>query len=272
VKQAIRICLVLSLLNAALFSLPATSFPAPTLQHWWYMNTNPGWTTQGQWAYGKPMGGGGENGYHDPVSGHTGSNVYGYNLYGDYDNDLPEYHLTSKPIDCTGLSQVTLKFWRWLGVEEADWDQTQDHAYIRVSNNGSTWTTVWENPERSDIADDSWVQQELDISVYADDQLTVYLRWTMGTTDSTVRYCGWNIDDVEIWGVACPPCPANGIIKYVTYPEDAECSCTNATSITIGPGVTVENGATVTFQAPTVKLQPGFHAENGAVVRIRQPQ
>jgi hypothetical protein len=29
----------------------------------------------------------------------------------------------------------------------------------------------------------------------------VYLRWTMGPTDSGWQYCGWNIDDVEIWAI-----------------------------------------------------------------------
>ena len=32
-----------------------------------------------------------------------------------------------------------------------------------------------------------------------DDQPTVYLRWVMGETDGGWRYCGWNIDDVEIY-------------------------------------------------------------------------
>ncbi|MBN2053460.1 hypothetical protein JW905_00975, partial [bacterium] len=41
--------------------------------------------------------------------------------------------------------------------------------------------------------------QEYDLSTYADGQPAVYLRWTMGTTDSSVIYCGWNIDDVEVY-------------------------------------------------------------------------
>ncbi|MCK4680817.1 T9SS type A sorting domain-containing protein, partial [bacterium] len=37
-----------------------------------------------------------------------------------------------------------------------------------------------------------------DVSGVADGEETVYLRWTMGETDLTAHYCGWNIDDVEI--------------------------------------------------------------------------
>ena len=75
-----------------------------------------------------------------------------------------------------------------------------DHAYIRVSNNGSNWTTVWQNV--SQVADTFWVYQEFDISAVADDQETVYIRWTMGTSDSIWEFCGWNIDDVQIIAVS----------------------------------------------------------------------
>ncbi len=161
------------------------------------LDTDPGWTTQSQWAFGQPTGGGGDHGGPDPTSGYTGNNVYGYNLNGDYPNYMPEYHLTSTAIDCTGLSNVRLTFWRWLGVEQAAYD----HAYIRVSNNGSNWTTVWQNS--GEVADYAWTQMDLDISAVADDQPTVYLRWTMGTSDGGWTYCGWNIDDVELVYFGC---------------------------------------------------------------------
>ena len=168
----------------------------PTLQYSWNLDTNPGWTTQGQWAWGTPTGGGGQYGSPDPTSGKTGTRVYGYNLNGDYPNNMPEYHLTSTAIDCSQLTQVRLKYWRWLGVESP----TYDHAYVRVSNNGTTWTTVWQNTARIDGG--SWVFEDLDISAVANNRPTVYLRWTMGTTDSSWQFCGWNIDDIEVWGLA----------------------------------------------------------------------
>ncbi len=167
----------------------------PSLIYSWNMDTNPGWTTQGDWAWGQPTGGGGEYGNSDPTSGHTGTNVYGYNLNGDYPNNLSERHLTTTAIDCSNLQQTTLKFWRYLGVEQPAYD----HAYLRVSNNGSNWTTIWQND--AEITDGSWQAQEFDISSVADGHATVYIRWTMGTTDSSWRFCGWNIDDVEIWGI-----------------------------------------------------------------------
>lgn len=166
----------------------------PILKYQWTLDSDPGWTTEGQWAFGRPTGGGGQHGGPDPISGYTGNNVYGYNLNGDYPNNLLEKHLTSLVIDCSELFNLHLRFWRWLGVEQPEYD----HAYVRVSSDGNHWTTVWENA--TEIADISWVEMDLDISDVADNQPTVYLRWTMGKTDGGYTYCGWNIDDIQILG------------------------------------------------------------------------
>ena len=92
-----------------------------------------------------------------------------------------------------------MKFHRWLGVEQ----NTYDHAYVRVSNNGSAWTTVWENPG-SHTEDGSWQEFTYDISSVADGESTVYLRWTMGGTDTSWQYCGWNLDDIQIIAIGGP--------------------------------------------------------------------
>jgi hypothetical protein len=177
----------------------------PSLQYSWTLDFDPAWTTEGQWAWGQPTGGGGSSGDPDPTSGYTGTYVYGYNLDGDYPAGMSETHLTTAAIDCAGLSQVSVKFQRWLGVESASYD----HAYFRVSNDGVNWTQVWANG--SSMSDGAWVGQEFDISSVADNQPTVYLRWTMGSSDGSVEYCGWNIDDIEIWGLGTvgPQCYEN---------------------------------------------------------------
>ena len=162
-------------------------------------STDPGWTTQGQWAFGSPTGGGGSYGYPDPASGHTGPNVYGYNLNGDYAADLPERHLTSPALDFSNINGAQLRFWRWLNVETPYYD----HAYLRISTNGSSYTTIWENT--AEITENSWTQLSYDISSIADGQSTVYLRWTMGTTDGSWQYSGWNIDDLSVLGYDYDP-------------------------------------------------------------------
>jgi hypothetical protein len=172
----------------------------PEVQYAWTFDSNPGWSTEGLWAFGQPTGGGGQYGGPDPTGGYTGSYVYGYNLNGDYENSLPERNLTTSAIDCSDLTRVSLRFRRWLGVEQPSYD----HAYLRVSNDGSHWELLWSNA--SEVTDYSWQLQEFDIAAIANNQPTVYLRWTMGPTDYSWQYCGWNIDDVEIWGIRAAPC------------------------------------------------------------------
>jgi hypothetical protein len=157
------------------------------------MDSNPGWTLEGGWAWGTPAGGGGSNGNADPSSGFTGSNVIGYNPSGDYGRIKPAEWATTPAIDCTGKTGVTLSFYRWLNVG----DNSSDHAYIEV-NNGTGWESIWGNT--TEITDDSWIFQTFDISMYADNEPSVYIRWGMGETNPRHNYSGWNIDDVVVTG------------------------------------------------------------------------
>ena len=171
----------------------------PRLLHYFPLDTDPGWTCQGGWAFGQPTGGGSHSG--DPTSAYTGHNVYGYNLNGDYPNKMvTTQYLTTSAIDCTGSMDVVLRFRRWLGVEDGQYDS----ASVQVSNDGTTWTTVWGNPEDMPISESDWSLHTYDISAVADDQATVYIRWGMGRTDGSVTYPGWNVDDIEIRGRPLP--------------------------------------------------------------------
>ena len=241
---------------AAFFLLQPVSYAAPTLQYSWNMDSSPGWSTEGLWEWGVPQGLGGGNyqGGPDPTSGHTGSNVYGYNLSGNYEPNLPERHLTTGAIDCTGLTQVTLKFWRWLGLEaSADPLPFGDHAYIRVSNDGVNFHVVSAGENGNfNIEDTSWHFMERDISVYANGQPAVYIRWTMGATDDSYNFCGWNIDDVEIWAVrsATSPTATTGSATSVSSNSATLNGTVNpngaSTSVVFDYGLTTGYGSTAT--------------------------
>ena len=189
------VVLLVALMLASSASVCLGAPPPKTLIHNFPLSWDPGWTTEGQWAWGQPQGIGG-----DPSSGNTRPYVYGYNLAGTYANSIPAYSLTTTAIDCSQLRNTQLRFWRWLGVEPNIWDQ----ALVQVSNDGTSWTTIWSNPG-SVIQDVSWSQWIFDISAVADGQPTVYLRWVMGPTDSIINYSGWNIDDVQIWADTSDP-------------------------------------------------------------------
>ncbi len=173
--------------------------------YWFPLDSDPGWSTQGAWAFGTPSGAGSHN--LDPSAGFTGANVYGYNLAGDYTNNLAAAYLTTTALNCANLTNTQLRFRRWLGVE---WS---DRATLAVSTDGSNWTTVWQNPatQYANVSESAWSQQVYNLSALADGQATVYVRWGMGPTDGTVTYPGWNVDDVEVWGeVPVIPSDFNG--------------------------------------------------------------
>lgn len=174
----------------------ALAIGEPTVQFEWTLDSNPGWATQGDWAFGQPSGYGSHNG--DPNSGYSGSNVYGYNLTGDYSDQLPATYLTTTVIDCSNIYFTHLQFRRWLGVES---NSNYDEATVEISNDGINWQVIWRATDTGDaISDDAWQLQAFDISALADNRATVYLRWGMGPTDYSLTYPGWNIDDIQILG------------------------------------------------------------------------
>ncbi len=157
-----------------------------------------GWTIfDGLWAIGQPLGLGGQFGSSDPYGGHESDHCLAYNLNGDYADGMPEMNVNSPVIDCSGLSNVHLKFWRWLGVQFYGYD----YARVKVSNDGSIYHTVWENSFPP--AGGYWIEDDIDISWIAANQSEVYIRYIIGPTDLGWQYCGWNIDDLEVYGSIC---------------------------------------------------------------------
>ncbi|MCH2134300.1 MAG: C25 family cysteine peptidase [Phycisphaerales bacterium] len=180
----------------------------PVAIHTFDMSSNPGWSMEGEWAWGSPSGGGGSSyGNPDPNGGFTGANVCGVDLNGDYNETVGSWNLTTTAIDCSNLTETGLKFQRWLNSDY----QPYVRSFVEISNDGSTWTMLWENGT-SEITDNSWSLQEFDISSVADQQSTVYVRWGYEVGQYAWTYSGWNLDDVEIWGVAPddgPDCPTD---------------------------------------------------------------
>jgi len=161
-------------------------------------NDDPGWSLEGQWAFGSPQGMGGlENGHPDPNVAFTGDKVYGVNLQGDYTlSDPGPHHLTGGPMDFSAYSHVHLQFARWLNSDEADFVR----VFIEVSTDGVTWQPVWEYGDgETSITDDAWRIVRYPLGVIANRQPQVFIRWGYHVLDAEAyRLSGWNIDDVQI--------------------------------------------------------------------------
>ena len=162
--------------------------------YWADMETEPNWLLDAGWAWGTPTGAGSWNG--DPNSGYTGENVIGFELEGDYADNITEtLYATTGAINCEGYKNIMLSFQRWLGVESP-----YDYANIQVSNDSTNWIDLW-TTSISHVSDGTW--QTMDYAVpssVAEDQPKVYFRWGIGPTDESVTYPGWNIDDVRVTG------------------------------------------------------------------------
>ena len=188
------------------------------------LDTDPGWTRQGEWAFGHPTGSGGTSqGSPDPANGYTGINVFGVNLSGDYSTTVGgPYYLTAGPLNFTGCTNVILQFKRWLNSD------TQPYVYatVDVSSNGSAWTSVFDNGTSIAVTDSAWTDCQYDISATANNRATVYVRWGYQVCDYAFAYSGWNIDDIEFLGL--PPCgvPRIGIGKSGT---NTVINCMNGT-------------------------------------------
>ncbi len=155
------------------------------------MSADPGWTLEGQWAWGQTEGLEG-----DPASAHTGESLVGYNLDGQYPATMSGESAILPALDLTGVEGVTLDYWRWLGVEGAQWDQ----ATIEVSTDGGqSWTIAWSNPAQS-LVDVQWTRHEVDLTEYVAGEPDVRIRFVMGPTDRYTEFGGWNIDDVTVLG------------------------------------------------------------------------
>lgn len=207
------------------------------------MDVDPGWSYENQWAWGIPQGNEG-----DPSGGYTGDNVVGYNLAGDYTNNMPETYCTTQSIDCSTATEVFLSYYEWLGVESSTWD----HASVDVSADaGGTWTRVWDHTGSS-VSPTDWTFTELDISAEAGGFVNVQIRWVMGTTDGSVTYCGWNIDDVLV-----------SYTSECTQPTPTQNPCINNGDVTLDGEITAGD-AQLAFLIALGSYSPSFEEECAA--------
>ncbi|MCH1541096.1 MAG: hypothetical protein L7S56_06685 [Candidatus Poseidonia sp.] len=159
---------------------------------WGFETTNHGWTLGSpSWLHGYDTSLGPTGGVYNGTSG-----IYTYN--GNYPNGMSSTIWATSPImDCSGCSGGwDLKFMKRLGVESSSWD----HAYVAVKSTTGSWTTVWQNS--GSVNDGSFVQQSISITNYISGNSNFQVRFGIGTTDSSVTYTGWNIDDVRVMPAA----------------------------------------------------------------------
>jgi len=161
------------------------------------MDTNPGWNCVGYWGLRElPPG----DSPAIPRPGHTGSKVVGYNLNGAYHDNL------SSPCTPQLLRSTALGIRESRLASGAGWElrgRPNDNARSRFL------TTAAPGPR---LAKRQYDHQRNGPGTSRRRHLRCGQRQIhglhplgMGPTNSSVTYCGWNIDDVTLTGSVAPP-------------------------------------------------------------------
>jgi len=194
-------------------------------------------SNEDDWERGAPQGlsGGGLGvAWSDPSSAAGGTSCWGNDLgmgaeNGAY-NSLVHSYVRSPAIDCSASVGTTLRFNRWLTVE-----QGANNDFAKILVNGEV---VWENDFNQHTLDTSWVAQEIDIAAQADGQASVQVEFEIQT--GWIRSLGgWNLDDFELYTLGpsqgqCPTPIAYGVAKVNTNGWTPIISSTGTPSVTSG--------------------------------------
>ncbi|PID87790.1 MAG: hypothetical protein CSB06_03245 [Bacteroidia bacterium] len=186
---------------------------------------NPIWHLSGEFEIGKPQAQGGSSGISDPSSAFQGENILGCDLTGkgnypgDYEPDISkEDNFAQSPvIDCRNFDKVYLSFQQYLGIEES----SKDKAIIEIYS-GNRWKEIEQNTTES--VSSNWEKNIIDISQEASNR-KILLRFSH-ISDSDNQYCGWNIDQLQIYGQRKQPGEFSEDSKLVhIYPNPSKDYC-----------------------------------------------
>ncbi|MCD8510593.1 MAG: S8 family serine peptidase [Bacillus sp. (in: Bacteria)] len=154
-----------------------------------------GWLMEGTWQWGEPAAGVGP----EPV---VGSKLIGTNLSGNYPHNATDI-LLLPPFDLRDADEASLRMNHWYDIEN-NWD----NGYVGVSADyGQTWEVVGHFTGR----DQQWRNLFVDLNPYVGSADPIFVAFEF-TSDGSVAYPGWYLDNVELVGVDdTPPDPPTGL-------------------------------------------------------------
>jgi len=147
------------------------------------------WTHSGAgdpWELGAPTSG--------PGSAFSGTNLWATNLDGDY-LDNTNAALVTPPINLSGMSTAALQFSHWYSLE-----RNFDFGRVEISSDGNNWAQLAQyTAPGSGGQPVGWESPLIDLTSYVGQ--TVQIRFRL-TSDTSVVFDGWYIDDVVVAGAA----------------------------------------------------------------------
>jgi hypothetical protein len=197
-----------------------TNFEASDDEGWTHVYGGGTSNDHDDWQHDQLNGAGG-----DPGAAYSGTKVWGNDLgpsgwNGLYQPDV-NIRLISPEIDCTGQTDVRLRFARALSVEEGIYDT----ARLRVAG-----SVIWANQDSGNHVDNGWTMVDYDIASLADNNPSLSVRWEL-KSDEGLELGGWNIDDVMLYTLQ-----PSGATDTVLLSGDSAPMAGTTTEVEIGNG------------------------------------
>ncbi|WP_202079500.1 S8 family serine peptidase [Caldalkalibacillus salinus] len=162
----------------------ATALETVTLYFSDFEADNGGFVTDGdssEWEWGIPTSGPGEAA--------SGESLWATNLSGDYSNSS-DSGIMSPTLDLTDVQDAELTFTHWYNIE-----RNYDQAYVRITtDDGATFEDIASYSERRG----EWSDVTISLRDYVGEEIRIQFLFT---SDLSVTYPGWYIDDVRVSGV-----------------------------------------------------------------------
>jgi hypothetical protein len=172
-----------------------------------------GWTLNGEWEIGAPLGSGGSSGMADPAAAYNNTAVLGHDLSGlgayggDYEPGISETAL-SPTLNASTWTNIELIVHRKLSTGDGD--------SAGLSLKVGPLTVPYFSTDGGATSDADFVVESYNVGVFADGKPAFSVQFSQ-SSDGAGQYSGWNVDDV--------------IFKDSTLPDYAACG-----GCSTGPG------------------------------------
>lgn len=195
-----------------------TDFETDPAEDGWTHGLTSGEMSEGadDWQWGAPNGDNNASG--DPGAAFSGNFVYGNdlgedNFNGEYQNEKVNFAL-SPEIDVTGYDNVRLQYRRWLGVEDAQFDQANVYA-----NDSLLWTNLDTTDGDTHHTEFEWRFHDIELTDQVADN-KVQVKYEIAS-DQGLSFGGWTLDDFCIVAFVPSVC-GDGVVSGVEECDDGD--------------------------------------------------